>query len=87
MNAETDKTRRTVTGRVVSSRMDKTIVVESERLVQHPMYGKFMRRRTKFHAHDEANECREGDTVSIEECRPLSRTKRWRLVNVLTRAQ
>lgn len=85
MNAET-KVARTVTGRVTSNKMDKTVTVVVERLVRHPVYGKYIRRTTKLHAHDEQNECREGDTVVIEQCRPLSKTKAWRLVKVLERA-
>ena len=83
---ETTKALRTVTGRVVSSKMNKTIAVEIERLVKHPRYGKYIRRTTKLLAHDEANESREGDTVTIAECRPLSRNKSWRLVAVVERA-
>ena len=79
-------TQRTLTGRVVSNKMNKTIAVEIERLVKHPRYGKYIRRTTKLLAHDESNEAREGDTVSIAECRPLSRSKNWRLVAVVTRA-
>jgi small subunit ribosomal protein S17 len=78
--------RRTVTGKVVSNRMNKTIAVEIERLVRHPRYGKFIRRTTKLLAHDENNESRQGDTVTIAECRPLSRRKSWRLVSVVERA-
>ena len=81
-----DKRLRTLTGRVVSNKMNKTIAVEIERLVKHPRYGKYIRRTTKLLAHDEANEAREGDTVTIAECRPLSRSKSWRLVAVLERA-
>lgn len=77
------KAARTVTGRVSSDRMNKTITVVVERLERHPLYGKFIRRTTKLHAHDENNECRIGDTVVIEQSRPLSRTKAWRLVRVL----
>jgi small subunit ribosomal protein S17 len=76
----------TVSGRVSSSKMDKTITVVVERQVRHPLYGKFIRRRTKLHAHDENNDCAEGDLVMIQECRPLSRTKTWRLVKVLEKA-
>jgi len=83
---ETNKTLRTLTGRVVSNKMHKTIAVEIERLVKHPRYGKYIRRTTKLLAHDEANESREGDTVTIAECRPLSRSKNWRLVAVVERA-
>jgi len=84
--SEQNKVSRTVQGRVVSNRMDKTITVLVERLEEHPLYGKYMRRSTKLHAHDESNECREGDWVSIEECRPLSKNKSWRLVKVLKQA-
>jgi small subunit ribosomal protein S17 len=84
--SEQTKTSRSVQGRVISNRMDKTITVLVERLEEHPLYGKYMRRSTKLHAHDEDNECREGDWVSIEECRPLSKQKSWRLVKVLKQA-
>jgi small subunit ribosomal protein S17 len=67
-------------GVVSSNKMDKTIVVAAERKVKHPIYGKFVKKTTKFHAHDEKNECSIGDTVKIMETRPLSKTKRWRLV-------
>ena len=87
MTEATDNTaKRTLTGRVVSNKMQKTIAVEVERLVKHPRYGKFIRRTTKLLAHDESNESRIGDTVTIAECRPLSRRKSWRLVSVLERA-
>jgi small subunit ribosomal protein S17 len=66
--------------------MDKTVTVLVERKVAHPIYGKYVKRSTKLHAHDESNECKMGDTVSIEECRPLSKSKSWRLVKVLERA-
>ena len=78
---------RTLTGRVVSDKMQKTIAVEIERLVKHPTYGKFVRRTTKLLAHDENNESREGDTVTIAPCRPLSHRKSWRLVAVVERSQ
>lgn len=78
---------RSVTGRVVSNKRHKTITVQVERRLQHPMYGKFLTRRTKLHAHDENNDCKEGDVVMIEQCRPLSKTKTWRLVKVLERAR
>lgn len=81
------RTARSLEGRVVSNKMHKTVTVLVERRVRHPLYGKIVTRRTKLHAHDETNECREGDLVMIEECRPLSRTKSWRLVKVLERAQ
>ena len=77
---------RLLTGKVVSTKMDKTIAVSVERLVKHPTYGKYIRRTTKLLAHDENNEAREGDTVSITPCRPLSRHKSWRLLTVLERA-
>lgn len=80
------KTARTLTGRVLSNKMDKTITVVVERQVAHPLYKKIVRRRTKLHAHDEQNECHEGDLVMIEECRPLSRTKTWRLIKVMEKA-
>ena len=82
-----EKTQRTVEGRVVSNKMAKTVTVLLERQVQHPLYGKIVRRSTKVHAHDEAGECREGDVVRIAECRPLSKTKSWRVVKVVTRAE
>ena len=85
-NTQENKTLRTLTGRVVSNKMNKTIAVEIERLVKHPRYGKYIRRTTKLLAHDETNESREGDTVTIAECRPLSRNKSWRLVSVVERA-
>ena len=78
---------RTLTGRVTSNKMDKTITVVIERLVKHPIYGKYIRRSTKLHVHDEQNECREGDLVAIKQCRPLSKTKSWMLVSVVNRAQ
>ena len=77
---------RTLTGTVVSNKMDKTIAVAVERLIKHPTYGKYVRRTTRLLAHDEKNESREGDTVAIAQCRPLSRHKSWRLVRVLGRA-
>ena len=87
MNTATENnTARTEEGKVVSNKADKTISVLVERKVKHPLYGKVIRRSTKFLAHDENNECGEGDTVSIEECRPLSKNKTWRLVKVITKA-
>lgn len=77
---------RTLTGRVVSNKMDKTIAVVIERLVRHETYGKYLRRSTKLLAHDENNEAREGDKVTITPCRPLSRRKSWRLLAVVERA-
>ena len=76
---------KTLTGVVVSDKMDKTVVVQVERLVQHPVYKKYVRRRNRFAAHDENNECRVGDTVLIRQSRPLSRHKRWRVSKVLVR--
>jgi small subunit ribosomal protein S17 len=84
---EAAKVSRALTGRVKSSKMDKTITVVVDRVVRHPMYGKYMRLSTRLHAHDENNECKEGDIVMIEQSRPLSKTKSWRLVKVLTRAE
>ena len=80
------KTIRTLQGRVVSNKMDKSIVVAIERKVKHPIYGKYIKRTTKVHAHDENNTCREGDLVSIKETRPVSKTKSWALVDVIERA-
>ena len=77
---------RTLTGQVVSNKMNKTIAVEIERVVRHPTYGKFVRRTTKLLAHDENNEAKQGDTVSITPCRPVSRRKFWRLLAVVERA-
>jgi len=82
----TEQTVRTVQGRVVSNKMDKTITIVVERKVKHPIYGKFIKRTTKLHAHDETNQCNEGDFVSIRECRPLSKSKTWMLVEVVTKA-
>ena len=76
---------RTLEGRVVSNKMNKTVTVLIERQVQHSLYGKIVRRSTKLHAHDEAGQCREGDLVRIAECRPLSKTKHHRVVEVVTR--
>lgn len=81
-----ESTASTVTGHVVSNKADKTITVLLERRVQHPIYGKFVKRSTKVHAHDEQNECGVGDTVTVEECRPMSKTKTWRLVSIDERA-
>ena len=77
---------RILTGRVVSDRMDKTAAISVERLVKHPLYGKYIRRTTKVLAHDENNECRIGDTVSIAETRPLSKRKAWKVVEIVERA-
>ena len=79
--------RRAVRGSVISARMDKSITVLVVRQFKHPLYKKYIRRSTRLHAHDESNDCREGDTVLIEECRPLSKTKSWRLIRVLERSE
>jgi small subunit ribosomal protein S17 len=79
--------RKTRIGVVSSNKMDKTVVVAVERKVQHPIYGKFLKKTTRFHAHDEKNECSIGDTVRIMESRPLSKTKRWRLVEIVEKAK
>ena len=81
------KTTRALTGRVVSDKMDKTVTVLVERRVTHPMYGKILTKSKKYHAHDEKNECGEGDLVLIEECRPLSRTKSWKVAKLLEKAR
>jgi len=75
-----------LTGVVVSDKMDKTVVVMVERIVKHPRYGKYIKRRKKYHAHDEENECKTGDVVEIIESRPLSKTKRWRVVRIIRKA-
>lgn len=85
--SESAKSARTLTGRVISNKMDRTITVLVERREPHPIYGKYIRRSTKLHAHDAENVCNEGDTVTIEQCRPLSKTKAWRLVEVVERAR
>ena len=79
--------RKTRTGVVRSNKMDKTITVAVERRVKHPIYGKFVKKTTRFHAHDEKNECTIGDIVKIMETRPLSKTKRWRLVEIVEKAK
>ena len=84
--SEKPKITRTLVGTVVSDKMNKTIVVSIERQVKHPLYGKYMRRRTKIHAHDENNTSKQGDLVQIKECRPLAKTKSWELVSVLEKA-
>jgi small subunit ribosomal protein S17 len=86
-NAAAVPGQRLLTGKVVSNKMDKTVAVSVERLVKHPMYGKYIRRTTKLLAHDEQNECKEGDTVTIKPCRPMSRRKSWMLVRVVERAR
>ena len=82
----TDKKQHTVEGRVVSNKMDKTVTVLVERHVKHALYGKYIRRSTKLHAHDDANACQMGDLVRIAECAPMSKTKNWRVVEVLAHA-
>ena len=86
-NEAAAKVARLIEGRVVSDKMDKSCVVMVERKVKHPLYKKYIRRRTRVHVHDETNECKEGDTVSIVECRPISKLKSWRLDKVLERAR
>jgi small subunit ribosomal protein S17 len=81
------KVNRTLTGRVVSNAMDKTITVLIERRVQHPLYGKYLTRSSKVHAHDEDNVCSNGDLVRVEQCRPLSKSKNWRLIEILEKAR
>ena len=85
--SEVEKKPKTLTGRVVSNKMDKTISVLIPRTVKHPLYEKFIRRSTKVLAHDEGNECNEGDVVVIEPSRPISKNKSWRLQKIVTRAQ
>lgn len=77
---------RSLMGRVISDKMDKTIVVLMERQIKHPLYGKFIKRSKKYHVHDESNECKIGDTVTFKECRPLSKSKHWTLLKVVNRA-
>ena len=84
--SEENKVQRTIVGRVVSDKMDKTVSVAIERLIKHPVYGKFIRRTTKVLAHDANNECRSGDRVSISECKPISKNKSWAVVEVVERA-
>lgn len=85
--AEVRNLRKTRIGVVTSDKMDKTITVAVERKVKHPIYGKFVKKTTKFHAHDEKQECGVGDVVRIMETRPLSKTKRWRLVEIVEKAK
>jgi small subunit ribosomal protein S17 len=85
--SNSESLKRTRTGRVTSSKADKTVTVIVERQVKHPLYGKYIKRSTKLHAHDEDNSCAEGDLVRIAECRPLSKTKSWRVVEIVERAQ
>ena len=80
---ETTANKRTLTGRIVSDKMNKTVTVLVERRVKHPLYGKIVTRSQKYHAHDEKNEFKEGDTVLIEECRPMAKTKAWRVTKLI----
>jgi len=84
--SEENKTQRTIVGRVVSDKMDKTVSVAIERTIKHPVYGKYIRRTSKVMAHDAANECKPGDRVAIAECKPISKNKSWSVVNVIERA-
>lgn len=84
--SEAAKVKRSVVGRVISDKMDKTLTVQIDRMVKHPVYGKYIRRKTKLHVHDEQNDARSGDMVRIQECRPLSRTKSWMLVEIVDRS-
>ena len=86
VNEAADTKLRTVQGRVTSNKMDKTVTIIIERLVKHALYGKYIRRSTKLHAHDADNACKEGDIVRVTECRPLSKTKNWRVVEIVARA-
>ena len=83
----TQEIKRTQTGRIVSNKMDKSVTVLLERQIKHPLYGKYIKRSTKVRAHDEDNSCNEGDKVMIAECRPLSKSKSWRVIEILERAQ
>ncbi|AWL13018.1 30S ribosomal protein S17 [Saliniradius amylolyticus] len=83
----TEKTVRTLQGRVISDKMEKSITVAIERRVKHPVYNKYISRTTKLHVHDENNQAKQGDWVSISECRPISKTKAWNLVEVLVEAK
>jgi 30S ribosomal protein S17 len=83
---EARRAARILIGRVLSDKMDKTVTVRVERRVRHSLYGKYVWRSTRLHVHDESNECKNGDVVSIEPCRPLSKTKAWRLVKIIERA-
>jgi len=82
----TTKNRRRLTGYVVGDKMDKTVTVRVDRMVRHPLYGKYVRRSTNYHAHDEKNECHTGDTVLIEESRPISKNKSWKVARLVERA-
>jgi small subunit ribosomal protein S17 len=82
-----EKVQRTLTGSVTSNAMDKSITVMIERRMKHPVYGKYIKRSTKLHVHDENNECGKGDLVVIEQCRPMSKTKSWKLVEIIEKAE
>jgi small subunit ribosomal protein S17 len=84
--SEEKKAQRTIVGRVVSDKMDKSVSVAIERTIKHPVYGKYIRRTSKVMAHDAANECKEGDRVAIAECKPISKNKSWAVVSVIERA-
>lgn len=84
--ASTAANKRTVQGLVTSSAGDKSATIMIERRIKHPIYGKFIKRSTKLHIHDEANECNKGDTIMVEECRPMSKTKSWKLVKIVEKA-
>ena len=86
MSDNNEKTLRTVEGRVISNKMDKTVTILVERQVKHALYGKYIKRSTKLHAHDADNSCKEGDVVRVTEIAPLSKTKNWRVVEIVTRA-
>ena len=85
--SDQEKIARSISGLVISNKMDKTVTVLVERLEKHPLYKKYIRKSTKLHAHDESNDCNEGDIVQIEECRPLSKSKSWRVIEVVSRAK
>ena len=84
--SEQEKIARSTSGIVISNKMDKTVTVLVERQEKHPLYKKYIRKSTKLHAHDESNECNEGDTVQMEVCRPMSKSKSWRVIEVVSRA-
>jgi small subunit ribosomal protein S17 len=86
MSEESRKSQRTIVGRVVSDKMDKSVSVAVERLIKHPVYGKYIRRTSKILAHDASNECKPGDRVAIAECKPISKHKSWAVVDVIERA-
>jgi len=85
MSDNKDKAQRTIEGRVVSNKMDKTVTILVERQVKHALYGKYIKRSTKLHAHDADNSCKEGDVVRVTEIAPMSKTKNWRVVEIITR--